>query len=43
VGVNTSAILDHTKNAVMERHWSNPYGNGTAAKLTLDKYSELIK
>ncbi len=35
-GVDPLAILNHAKNAVRRKHWSNPYGNGTAAKLIVD-------
>lgn len=35
-GVNPLVILSRAKNAVREKHWSNPYGNGNAAKLIVD-------
>nr|WP_243685025.1 UDP-N-acetylglucosamine 2-epimerase [Methanosarcina barkeri] len=35
-GVNPLVILNSAKNAVKENNWSNPYGNGNAARLIVD-------
>lgn len=35
-GVNPSTMLSHAKNAVRDKSWNNPYGDGTAAKLIVD-------
>lgn len=42
-GVNPSAMLSHAKNAVVDKSWNNPYGDGTAAKLIVDVYREVSK
>lgn len=42
-GVDPSAMLSHAKNAVREKNWNNPYGDGTAAKLIVDVCREVSK
>lgn len=42
-GVNPLAMLSHAKNAVREKNWNNPYGDGTAAKLIVDVCRENSK
>ena len=42
-GVDSSVILSHAKNALDEKCWENPYGDGTAAKLIIDVCKEVPK
>lgn len=42
-GVNPSTMLSHAKNAVIDKSWNNPYGDGTAAKLIVDVCREVSK
>lgn len=40
-GVAPSVILSHAKNALADKSWKNPYGDGTAAKLIIDVCKEI--
>ncbi|MDI9394643.1 MAG: UDP-N-acetylglucosamine 2-epimerase (non-hydrolyzing) [Euryarchaeota archaeon] len=42
-GVNPSSMLSHAKNAVVDKSWNNPYGDGTAAKIIVDVCREVSK
>lgn len=42
-GVNPSTMLSLAKNAVIDKSWNNPYGDGTAAKLIVDVCREVSK
>jgi UDP-N-acetylglucosamine 2-epimerase (non-hydrolysing) len=42
-GVDPFVMLSCAMNADREKNWGNPYGNGTAAKLIVNKYREFLE